>query len=135
MFFPYRRNEQHQHRIQLQSAGKHVKHQRILRQHAQSIEVLRGSDACKAGSDIIKSCGHCCKIRQQILPAVEHQNKHGAHKQECVQRKIDENARHNALFLRMAVNLDNTDRLWMQILADLLPHALPQNDDAGDLLL
>ena len=33
----------------------------------------------------------------------------------------------------MAVNLDNTDRLWMQILADLLPHALPQNDDAGDL--
>ena len=55
---PHCRCQQHQHRIQFETACKHIKHKDILGDRLHKAEVAGRADLGKAGSDIVECTGY-----------------------------------------------------------------------------
>ena len=130
---PHCRCQQHQHRIQLETACKHIEHEDILGDRLHKAKVAGRAYFGEAGSDVIECTGHRSEHCFEVKVLKESDQEHRYREQQHIGGQVDADTVQCASVHCLAVHGDVRHSAGMQVLADLAVHGLEHEHDTGDL--
>ena len=129
---PCIRQEQHQHREDLQTAGQHIKDHHQLCGVRKAAKVHHGAYLRKARADVVQSSCNGCEVRHHIK-AIQTDEQEGDHEDEEIRAHKHIGGADGLVVQQLAVHADGGHHLWVQRLLELLAKGLAQNEDAAHL--
>ena len=132
LFGPCARQQQNEHRINLEPPEEHIEAQNDLCQRTEHRKVPRRANEAEARADVIERCENG-RHRRRAVEAVERDQKHGHHADEHIQDEVPAHRAHRILPYGLAVDAHDLDRTRADESAHLHLRRANENHQPRDL--